>query len=202
MNPVNAGQRVSFLAGCRPGTEPRALVIKINGKSLWQMEEAEGALCRKWIIGPGVRNEFVGFYQDTSQANVIPFKVLTEEESATRAAEFGGRVGVIDVEVFATGETPQEADPITISMRGVSRRSMEGSHKPADRAALKGRILQGTRLQSLPKASLLERGLIVGDTDAPPVFVPVTQAEFPNPHGLGMVAIRYYTPTPGQTVSP
>src|SRR5207237_2979396 len=133
---------------------------------------------------------FRGFYSDASDKNVTPFKVLTEEESATRAAEFGGKVGLIEVEVFGTGKKPEEADPLTISMRGVSKRSLE-THKPKDRHELQARVLKGAGLTKLPSKEVLKRGLIVGEDEPPAVFEPIIQDAFPNPYSLGSKAVRY-----------
>jgi hypothetical protein len=206
VNPVNAGQRVELVIVPRADlTERRAVVIRVNGKSTFQMEEAEGTQCQKWLIDPDPERKptiYRGFYSDATDKNVSPFKVLTEEESSARAAEFGGKVGLIEVEVFGTGKKPEEADPLTISMRGVSKRSLE-THKPKDRGDLQARILRGAGLKKLPPLdSIQKRGIITGDGEAPALFEPIVREDFPNPYSLGSKAIRYYTPTPAMTISP
>src|SRR4051794_11566094 len=78
VNPDNVGKKIDFVILPKPDlTERRGVVVRVNGKSIYQMEEAEGVRCRMWLIDPDPERKptiFRGFYTDANNKNVTPFK--------------------------------------------------------------------------------------------------------------------------------
>jgi hypothetical protein len=177
-------------------------VLKVNGKSTWQQEDAESIRCRKWLYTPdrkGAPDRFLGFYMDTEGRNLRKFRVLTPQESAERAAELGNRVGWIDLEVFASGGAGGQGDSTkVISTRSVASRSMTrtGSLKDVQAALARANNVR-VRPVKLPwqPRLVVRRGVI--DAEAEPINSgAITEGELPNPQSLGSISIRYRAAAP------
>src|SRR5439155_24383866 len=80
----------------------RAVVLKMNGQSLWKMEDQDSLLCKKWLFAPGKSEEFAGFYFGTEGANMKPFVVEPVEK--VKGKDVGPRLGWIEVDVYADAE--------------------------------------------------------------------------------------------------
>src|SRR5262249_29695843 len=60
---------------------------------------------RRWIYVANAKNkkeEYKGFYEDVQGKNLLPFKVLTPEESKAKAPELGDNAGWIHVYSFSS----------------------------------------------------------------------------------------------------
>jgi len=84
----------------------RAVVIKMNGRSLWRMEEQDSLLCQKWLIKAGKSDTYEGYYFDTKGENMKPFVVEPVEK--TKGKDVGPKLGWIGVDVFADAEADQD----------------------------------------------------------------------------------------------
>src|SRR5262249_7892795 len=88
------------------GDKRLGVVVKLNGVSIYQMDERDSLQCPKWILSPDDKKPFAfeGFVMDEKGEEVRPFRVLSKKESQAKAVELGDRAGWIDVDVFAAGE--------------------------------------------------------------------------------------------------
>jgi hypothetical protein len=182
-------------------------VLKVNGKSTWQLEDGENIQCRKWLYGPdrkGQPDRFLGFYMDTEGRNLRKFKVLTPEESADRARELGNRVGWIDIEVFASGAGGAPGDSTKmISTRSLAARQVApGSGLREVQRALR----KANNVRMKPVKLPLQPRLVVSrdviDAEVEPIESgAITTGELPNPQSLGSISIRYRaTQQGGETI--
>jgi hypothetical protein len=188
-----AGQRVDIVL-THTGTpaETLAVLLQVNGRSTWRQQDMDAPMCQLWLLQPGETQVFQGYYMDLQGANLLPFQVLTEEESAVRAPEFGGRAGWIDMYVFRSdGGDPGE--PMQISMRGVSRRSLAAS-PPTTLTELQARLMRSGNMewrQPTGSSKSGKRGLIVPSVE--PIDGGVIGIRgFPKPTEIGHLMIRYY----------
>src|SRR5262249_46208865 len=141
-------------------------------------------------------DEFDGFYMDTTGKNLKRFRVASAEESAERAGDMGDRAGWIDIDVFASGESPgpgavEQGDEVMAKIstmgRGRSRKA------PATLKEAQVRLRKANSL--ILKESRVERrgpgGLILTEVE-PSEEVKIDTADLPNPIHLGGISIRYY----------
>ena len=169
------------------------VIVKLNGVSIYQMDERDSLQCLKWLFDAkdkGSPFAFTGFVMDANGDEVRPFRVLTKKESAKKAAELGDRAGWIDVDVFASGEEEQEEEQLLISTRG----RHEGK-KPATLADLRKGLLARNNAQ-VKESDVVRRapgGLIVADVEPVKGFE-LNEGKLPNPVRIGGVSIRYYDP--------
>jgi hypothetical protein len=152
------------------------VVLKVNGLSTWAADAAESKDCRKWLMDKGNKYTFRGFTMDKDTE--LPFKVLSDEASASKAAEFGAKAGLITIDVFTQGDGNDERK---ISLRGLSPRAK----KSRSLKDLQSRLLKAARLK------MGARGIIDKD-DTPIKPGTIKEEEFPNAVLLGSVTIRYY----------
>src|SRR5205823_1090866 len=115
IDPPNQGDEVTFYMTNMSPNKIGA-VVKVNGESTLSQETAEDAACQKWVLTPSKLYALRGFYV-TGESKLTPFKVLSDDESAARMAEWSGshaRAGYIDVTVFTEGialEATSDDDP-------------------------------------------------------------------------------------------
>ncbi|MDB5306845.1 MAG: hypothetical protein JWO38_1047 [Gemmataceae bacterium] len=197
VDPPQAGQKVAIEVSHNGKADGRrGVVLRVNGRSVWAQVEGpdDDPETGIWLVDAGKPPlTFKGFLTSLKGENLIPFRVLSEEESAAREAEFGDRVGQIDIDVC--GSSPGGGDPdgevLSIS-RGLSR-----SIKPATPAKtceeLRAEILKKNPLLKKVAAAPRKGGLIVGDDKA--VGGPeIVMDDLPNRQKLGRLTIRYYDP--------
>jgi hypothetical protein len=178
---------------------PLGVVLKVNSQSTWQREDMDNLRCRKWLYRPektGERDEFLGFYMDTSGKNLLPFRSLTAEESLEAASTMGARVGWIDIEVFASGSEEggdSSEESMMVSTRGGARAARKGSSLRSVQAAI--RKANNVRVKpvkfSFTPSRVTRRALI--DAEVEPIEGQViTTGSLPNPESIGSIAIRYW----------
>lgn len=169
------------------------VIVKINGISIYQMDERDSMQCLKWLFDAadkGKEFKFTGFQMDADGKEVRPFKVLTSEESLGRVSEMGNRAGWIDIDVFASGEEEQEDEQLMVSTRGLARGKTPGTLKALREGLLKKNNLKVKKVASEVRKRT-QGGLIVDDVESVP-GVKLEQSSLPNPVRIGGVSIRYY----------
>lgn len=158
----------------------RAVVIKMNGRSLWRMEEQDSQLCRKWLIDAGKSDTYSGYYFDTKGENMKPFVVEPVEK--TKDKDVGPKLGWIEVDVFADAEADKDdkiadkkdekdekkevKDPLLASSKVISLRSV-GPPATYDGKALKRAELHTKPLAEVQAALQRENNVRVS-----PIFFP------------------------------
>lgn len=195
VDPPQPGQKVAFrVSNAGQGDGRLGATIYVNGRSLWQQltgpaDDATGI----WLFDRGdAPTVFNGFFTSAKGENLIPFKVLTEQEAADREPEFGERVGTIDVEVFASRPGGQpEAETLTIS-RSLTKK---GAAKPRTLTELQTNLLKSNPLLKKAEAAARsgKRNLITGD-EAAITGPEIKSAELPDRKPVGRLTIRYYDP--------
>ncbi|MFO0930867.1 MAG: hypothetical protein U0736_28195 [Gemmataceae bacterium] len=189
----------------RVASDPRTLgaVLMVNGRSTWKMQDMEPIRCQKWIYDHTRTDKpdpFTGFYTALTGENLQPFKSLTAEESAVRAAELGNRAGWIDLYVFASGaENQGDESQMLISMRGVAGTSNLSRREVQDRLREANHVdvARIKKLQALANTLAKTRDVI----DYSQFTVEgerITEGELPNPVLIGHLAIRYWDGGKGQ----
>lgn len=170
------------------------VVVKINGESTLGYETAEDAVCQKWALEPGKPYTLKGFYT-YPENKVTMFKVLSDEDSAARMAEWSGsrpRAGYIDVTVFTAGVAEPSVDEtsLTRSLRGHSRSLPGKSNHPhtADQA----RSLVDSHIKHGAKKKK-SRGLIAAGDQK--VDVNLTEEHLETTTATFQLQINYYKPS-------
>jgi hypothetical protein len=188
------------------------VVIKLNGLSIWRMEDQDSSQCAKWLYDPttrGKKQTFSGFMFDGDGKNLQKFKAMSLEK--VRGKDIGKRVGWITVDVFADVKRPtnvkKEAkeDEVAkkIGLRSVGSdfawQSGGAQEKPVTTKSL------CEVQEALRKANNLNvkpiRFPLQGDGEKVPFFGDgglvkggdVVKGEaLKNPQLIGSIAIRYY----------
>ncbi len=178
-----------------------ACVAKVNGRSLWQEQERESKDCQMWVFAPNEVEDFKGYYIALTGDNLKPFKVLSEQESKDREAEFGDKVGLLTLDVFES--RPGEAEPMLISLRGLSHRDLRLKPSATVRdlqERLKARWPATVILPPPPKPGARRDSLVVPEAET--IQGPeITNELFPNPTWVGSIVIRYYNPAAVKLIS-
>jgi hypothetical protein len=190
------------------------VVLKVNGRSTWQFEDAEPIKCKKWLYAAdrvGQADPFLGFYEDSDDKNVRKFEVVTGKEAEKRASELGERAGWIDIDVFASSDE-EDDDPkndeeekkggdeqeMKVSTRGMA---LKRGDEFSTLAALQKKLRKVNHLKA-KKSQVVKRGpggLILTENE-PSDTVAIDKGKLPNPVRIGGISIRYYkrgkTPEP------
>lgn len=189
-----AGQKIKFKASNVSSEKALGASIRVNGRSLWaQMQGEIDTSTGIWLLENDANpTTFEGFFTETAGQNLLPFRVLTDEESAARESEFGDRVGTIDIDVFASrpgGEA--EVEGLSVS-RGLSRlKKPDPSVKTSE--DLRKKLLTANPILKKAAAAALNRGII--DADQIPVTGPeVKSGSLPDRKPIARLTIRYYDP--------
>lgn len=198
VQPPRAGQKVSFALTQNGKTaDTLAAVLKINGRSSWQQQDQESKMCQMWLHGPNERQVYEGFYQEVDGNNLIPFEVLDEKQSQEREAEFGSKVGLIELDVFESGPGGG-GETMAISLRSLTRRDLRKT-PVKDVKDLQQRLMSRGRFhwKDAKAASAYSRGegLIVASQVEPVPAGKIDIRTFPNPSQVGHFVIRYYDPS-------
>jgi hypothetical protein len=194
VDPPSKGQRIKLvLTHLRKTDKPLAVVLKVNGQSTYKKQEAESKLCQMWVLQPGSKEVFEGFYMSRDMKNLLPFTVLDDEESTGRTAEFGGKAGLFELDVFES-RPEEESEPMTISMRSIRQQELR-ARPPETLAELRrGLARYGNMVTRKPKnGGLSSRPLIVPGKDLENGG-PIEIKGFLSPVYVGGVVIRYYDP--------
>jgi hypothetical protein len=195
------GQKVvMYLTRVAEGENKIGVVLRVNGKSTWEMEDADPASCRRWILDStdvGKRQDYAGYYRrgEDGKLEVNEFKAVDEVAAKAAAAEMGNRAGFIDIDVFTSRpESAGADDGLLISTRGTPKK------KPATLKELRQQLAKANFMELSPVAGRHSSGLLVGDV----VGVPAGEAKkdsLGNVVHLGGISIRYLPPaTGGKTV--
>ncbi len=171
------------------------VVLRVNGKSVLEEQDAPPEGCNRWIYAAskkGVREEYAGFYfREGDNLVERTFKVLTAEESAVKISEMGSRAGWIDLDVFAAGapggDKPDDPDGLTISTRSATKA------RGATLKEVQAKIAKANNIKLLsPMVTVKSRGglIVLGAESANPS--PYESSDLPNARAVGGISIRYY----------
>jgi serine/threonine protein kinase len=122
------------------------VVLKVAGKSTWQMEDGDSMQCKKWLYEPdraGKPDHIDGFYMDTKGA-ILAFDRRTQLMSAAKdARETATGVRWIDVDVFAGGEELQTEEQVRPGTSGLAL----ATQRPETLKALRRQVLQKNKVR-------------------------------------------------------
>jgi hypothetical protein len=220
--PPEVGDKVSVVLTRKDNFDRKlGVVLKVNDKSVWQMQDADNLLCDKWLFNKDEKSRevFNGFYFDVAGKNFQEFKVIPKSE----ADRMGNKAGWIDVEVFAEASTPQikddpdDKETATVSTKRISSRSVGsvatrkgGDVKwetltsldlPAVQTALKkannidvkpSRYPLGGDSRRSASVAVATRNIISSTGKAMPGPAIKTGEKIPSPESIGRIQIRYY----------
>lgn len=190
-----AGDKVTFVV---TNTSPNKIgvVVKVNGESTLSQDTSEDAACQKWILTPGQSCTLRGFYS-TEESKVTLFKVLNDDESIARIAEWSGshpRAGYIDVTVFtetSDGSTDPNLDQQLAKgrmLRGLPHSNSRGLHRPTNHSEAR-KLIESHGMTTRAHGRHV-RGLVVGgdETDA----ANLKEDQLNNPTSSFHMQINYY----------
>jgi hypothetical protein len=170
-----------------------AVALLVNGANTVRREMTEPRYCKKWILGPGKKLEVDGFYTgETGRQNVVPFTVLSDEESEALYEKNSGdmrneRLGTVSVNVFVEGQYTVASDaPVTRSLSPLEYKEKAGEIKSID--DLK-RLLKTAKVGDQNRT--LQRGLIADDGRARDGSR-LVEEDFKNATEVQHLLIRYY----------
>lgn len=162
--------------------EKIGVVIKVNGQSTINKEEAADEQCTRWMLEPNGKNILRGFYLDKTGGGteVEIFRVLSDEEAKSAWSSFK-RPGFIDVAVFRSSEIkPPPQTELGFSARGMSKRALSKA-PPANAQAAKEMVRRGMGLAA--------RGMLGGGDKAD---VTLDSSAFVNPQFAANAHIMYF----------
>lgn len=197
------------------GNYDLGVVLMVNGKNTFDLQDYDAVRCRKWLYGPaavGLDQIWEGFYTGAGGKDLLRFKSLSPKESIAAAKTLGPKAGWIDVYVFASREKtdskpkpkPDEKPKVGVKPPPpgviepdeaelmVSVRSTTTSTSLA-LAKLQDDLRKRNNLQMKKSEFLTKRsgGLIVHEMEPVP-GVSFESKKFANPEMIGHLAIRYY----------
>jgi hypothetical protein len=191
-----------------------AVVLRLNGVNVVNMQKLEPEFCGKVILNPGKKAVVRGFIEvpegtasergkakkrdgldddppvpDTKPKMTIrPFAVLVGDEAKTMRAELGDKAGLIEIDVFEKGSTDPEAQ--------VNQRGLPPSKALKARETYKGlktALLQSSGLKTKMEsttAGVKSRELIVPKPESEREEIRAGITDFPSPAFVSRVAIK------------
>lgn len=166
------------------------VVLRVNGENTLGRQTVSDLECRKWLLTPTHTKTVIRGYQIEGKDQAEQFSVLSDEESKTRAVDYGRHVGQIQLTVFKEmekdpndlppGLPSEDEEDLVAMLRGVQPKKT-----PSNLSALKGQIRSAGR-------ETQTRGLIVaGDKTESRI----RQVSFePDPTPVMSATVTYYTP--------
>jgi hypothetical protein len=168
--------------------EPLGFVLRVNGENTWEQERLDAEQCQPWLLKPGRSMTFSGFsfVDREGKTREQPWKVLSDDDSRRRLADFGDKTGTIDLDVFSSGS---EVEDIPLAMdRGVLK-------KPSDFASFRKAVDEFTATKG---RSVRNRGVLVRDENVTAKEFQTERLDFVNPVPRAGITIRYYAPDVGE----
>lgn len=205
---AKAGSKIAMYLTRKDDSDNKfGVALTVNGVSTLDMESGEPLTMRRWIYAPdtkGRRDEWLGFYetgekdelkkQADGTLQVYPFKVLTAEESAAKAAELGSMAGWIHVYVFGSKEGELAAEKDEKDMFVTTRGMPAKASNKLSLAELRERLMKANNVRQaarLVQPRSVGGGLIVHELEPLPAGG-FKKDVLNNPVLLGHLAIRYY----------
>ena len=176
------------------------VVIKVNGLSTCDKEDADSQLCRRWVYGAekvGKQDVYEGFYMGDDASKLFRFEAMRKEEAEGLIDKFGARAGWIDIDVFAslgkkrpklTKAEEEEADAPLVMTRSLPNVAEKGTTFEKYQKAL----FAANRQQRVESAVTMKsvEGIIYHLLAAVEV-PPTSESTLPNPELIGHLSIRY-----------
>ncbi|MGL4551734.1 MAG: hypothetical protein ACRC33_11145 [Gemmataceae bacterium] len=190
------GQKVvMYLTREQAGDNKLGVVLRVNGKSTWEEQDAEPAACRRWVFDAksvGKREDYAGFYRYGPGGKLVCNEWKSLDEASAAASEAGVRAGWIDIDVF-TGrdEKAGKDDGLVISTRSMTKK------KPATLRELRQQLAKANNMVLSPVAARSMGGLLIGDVNAVPVGE-LKKDTLGNVVHLGGISIRYLSAEGGK----
>jgi hypothetical protein len=182
-----------------PGDLALGVVLKVNGVSTCDKEDADSQLCRRWVYGPdkvgGKDEPYEGFYMGADASTLLRFETIGKEK-AKGVAQLGRRTGWIDIDVFASQgkDRPKlaQAEEEEAEAPLVMTRSVPKAAKGAKFADYQKSLFAANR-QRRGEGAVKKRtaeGIIYHPIN-PEAVAPTSEAALPNPELIGHLSIRY-----------
>lgn len=165
------GQTVSFRLSRKDASAASyAVVLKVNGRNSIEEQTLSAPQCRKWVLDAGDAPVTVdGFYHPPEfpggRHRVLPFRVLSDQESQARELEFGPEVGQISLTIFKEGQGSVPTTPPATTNRAEDTRvaSIRGAKlpdEPSDTA-----VAARDRFEKMFTRGLIDKGTAATEAD-------------------------------------
>ena len=179
------------------------VVLKVNGMSTCNKEDADSQLCRRWVVSDrpevvGKWQDFKGFYMGADASELLPFVTINAEAANGVLDERNARVGWIDIDVYASAGTrkvkstpieDEERDSPLVMTRSLPPTTGKSRTFLAYQKALFAANWQRPRAVSKFNTRTAA-GIIYSDTIPVPI-PPTSESDLPNPEQIGHLSIRY-----------
>jgi hypothetical protein len=204
VGPANVGSKIALHLN-RIDDDPvvKGALILVNGISTFQQQRGPLLELQKWLYRPGLKDPqiYEGFYMGEKGTDLLPFKVLTQEESEIKAPELGSDAGFISVHIFVSGigrQIEKDETDLVVSTRGlVASRSL--ALKDLQKQLHKKNHVRVRKVAGSARTRSLTGGLIVNEIEAVPSPEIHIADKLPNPELIGSLTVRYWT---GRTTPP
>lgn len=174
------------------------VVLKVNGRSVFEEQDGDSLACKKWLypVTKRLREDFAGFYtKDGDRLSCREFEVVKGEAAV---AQLGPRASWIDIDVFVSrpAADPAADGEILISTRGI------GTKKAATLSDARVNLASANmlKLPELPRAKPVEYAeafkgagtarTAIGPGKLLPTMERVTTGKFINPARVGGLSVR------------
>ena len=174
------------------------VVLKVNGVSTCDKEDADSQLCRRWVYRPdraGADDPYEGFYMGADASSLLRFETIGKER-AKSIDQLGHRTGWLDIDVFASqgkdkpklAQTEEEEADAPLVMT----RSVPKTAKGAKFADYQKALFAANR-QQRGEGAVEKRTAegIIYHPIKPESVAPASEAALPNPELIGHLSIRY-----------
>ena len=205
---LTENQVVEMVLENKSQSDTLGVVLKVNGQNTLYQETDDAPNCHKWVLGPGKTFHIKGFYTDDTGDNVLPFKVLSDDETKQKADQMKDdkTLGIIEFHVFRSSDkAPDAAMDVsrTVNLRGLSPHDAAKAKHSASLTDLKNELAPRCRVlaekRSLApdkeaiKKHIAKRNLIgAGEKTSGGT---IERVDFANPEEVSFVQIRYYSPS-------
>jgi hypothetical protein len=186
--PPEPGQKVRLVLKRHRGSARYGLVVKVNGRSTYQKEEAKDELCRRWVLQPGEERLGINGFQINGET-AEELVAVSPKELARRASEYDpSRLGLISVAIFEEGPPARpDGEPLVEDDAGARERAVGTRALPPKKASAQA-LAQSLREPG--ESDTREAGILPGKE----IRSEVRQVPFRNPRHVITYVVRYYSP--------
>jgi hypothetical protein len=182
------------------GTEPYAVVVKVNGQNTIYREEKPAKDCHKWIVKPGKSAMITGFLKRDDKKEE-EFKVRSDSDSRLEQVRYGNSTGTFSFTLFrpaktaaeqakANKEKERDVEDLVIS-RGTEQLTTQ--IPPSNLDSFRGQLAKLTKKEQETAGS---RGVVVAGDEKDKTVQTIDFNALPDP--VFSVTIRYYDPKVGK----
>lgn len=184
-----SGQRVEIVINRTPAANGTlGVVVKVNGENTLYRQTSRDIECAKWLLTENHTQTTIKGFQLRDSNRIERFVVLSEQDSAERAMDYGHHVGQIQMVVFkerSNAKIPRVSSEADEDLNALMR-GFRPSQPPQNLDALKEQIRVAARSSDSTRG-----GLIVAGDQAKNEGIELKTFQ-PDPTPIMSVTLSYY----------